>query len=160
MTEDPRPSIRIRVGPLAFTATWEDRAAPRTCAAFRRLLPYRQRIIQARWSGEAGWIPLGDFDIGISRDPEELVTQTIGRHHQYPDGLMLFLGTMFAPVQDRDVPGQGFTHHPGDIVTIAAPGLGALVNSVGLATEAPEWRFGAAALMRNLAARGLLREDP
>jgi fumarylacetoacetate (FAA) hydrolase family protein len=92
----------------------------------------------------------------ISRDPAELVAQTIGRHHQYPDGLMLFLGTMFAPVQDRDAPGQGFTHHPGDLVTIAAPGLGALVNTVGLATEAPEWTFGAAALMRNLAARGLL----
>jgi fumarylacetoacetate (FAA) hydrolase family protein len=92
----------------------------------------------------------------ISRDPEDLVGQTIGRHHQYPDGLMLFLGTMFAPVQDRDAPGQGFTHHLGDVVTIAAPGFGALVNTVGLATEAPEWTFGAAALMRNLAGRGLI----
>ena len=60
----------------------------------------------------------------ISRDPADLVAQTIGRHHQYPDGFMLFLGTMFAPVQDRDGPGQGFTHHVGDVVTIAAPGLG------------------------------------
>ncbi len=92
----------------------------------------------------------------ISRDPADLVAQTVGRHHQYPDGLMLFLGTMFAPVQDRDGPGQGFTHHAGDVVTIAAPGLGALVNTVGLATEAPEWTFGAAALMRNLAGRGLI----
>jgi fumarylacetoacetate (FAA) hydrolase family protein len=92
----------------------------------------------------------------ISRDPADLVAQTIGRHHQYPDGLMLFLGTMFAPVQDRDAPGQGFTHHQGDVVTIAAPGLGALTNSVGLATEAPEWTFGMAALMRNLAGRGLI----
>ncbi len=92
----------------------------------------------------------------ISRDPADLVAQTIGRHHQYPDGLMLFLGTMFAPVQDRDGPGQGFTHHIGDVVTIAAPGFGALVNTVGLATEAPEWTFGAAALMRNLAGRGLI----
>jgi fumarylacetoacetate (FAA) hydrolase family protein len=92
----------------------------------------------------------------ISRDPEDLVAQTIGRHHQYPDGFMLFLGTMFAPVQDRDAPGQGFTHHGGDLVTIAAPGLGNLVNTVGLATEAPEWTFGTAALMRNLARRGLL----
>jgi len=92
----------------------------------------------------------------ISRDPLDLVAQTIGRHHQYPDGLVLFLGTMFAPVQDRDAPGQGFTHHVGDVVTIAAPGLGSLVNTVGLATEAPEWTFGAAALMRNLAGRGLL----
>ncbi len=92
----------------------------------------------------------------ISRDPADLVAQTIGRHHQYPDGLMLFCGTMFAPVQDRDAPGQGFTHHKGDTVTIAAPGLGALVNTVGLATEAPEWTFGTGALMRNLAGRGLI----
>ena len=73
MTADPQPSIRIRVGPLAFTATWEDVAAPLTCAAFRRLLPYRQRIIQARWSGEAGWIPLGDFDLGVG--PENLTSE-------------------------------------------------------------------------------------
>jgi hypothetical protein len=58
-------TIRIDVGPLAFTARWEAAAAPRTCAAFRRLLPYRQRIIQARWSGEAGWVPLGDLDLGV-----------------------------------------------------------------------------------------------
>ena len=90
----------------------------------------------------------------ISRDPADLVGQTIGRHHQYPDGFMLFLGTMFAPVQDRDAKGQGFTHHGGDVVTISAPGLGALVNTVGLSTEAPEWTFGAAALMRNLGRPG------
>lgn len=92
----------------------------------------------------------------ISRDPADLVAQTRGRHHQYPDGFMLYCGTMFAPVQDRDGPGQGFTHHIGDRVTISAPGLGALVNTVRLATEAPEWTFGTAALMRNLAGRGLL----
>ncbi|MEO6299391.1 MAG: fumarylacetoacetate hydrolase family protein [Paracoccaceae bacterium] len=92
----------------------------------------------------------------ISRDPESLVAQTIGRHHQYPDGFMLYCGTMFAPVQDRDGPGQGFTHHIGDRVTIAAPELGALVNTVRLATEAPEWTFGTSALMRNLSGRGLL----
>jgi hypothetical protein len=57
--------VEIRVGALAFAARWEETGAPRTCAAFRRLLPYRQRIIQARWSGEAGWIPLGDFDLGV-----------------------------------------------------------------------------------------------
>jgi fumarylacetoacetate (FAA) hydrolase family protein len=92
----------------------------------------------------------------ISRDPEDLVSQTIGRHHQYPDGFMLYLGTMFAPVQDRDGPGQGFTHHAGDRVTVAADALGRLENRVRLATEAPEWTFGIAALMGNLAARGLL----
>ncbi len=92
----------------------------------------------------------------ISRDPEDLVRQTIGRHHQYPDGFMLYCGTMFAPVQDRDGPGQGFTHHIGDTVTIATPALGALTNTVRLSTEAPEWTFGTAALMRNLAGRDLL----
>ena len=60
--------LRIRLGPLAFTARWEEAAAPRTCAGFRRLLPYRQRIIQARWSGEAGWIPLGDLDLGVGAE--------------------------------------------------------------------------------------------
>jgi len=92
----------------------------------------------------------------ISRDPLDLVAQTIGRHHQYPDGFMLYCGTMFAPVQDRDGPGQGFTHHIGDTVTIAAPALGALTNVVRLSTEAPPWTFGTAALMRNLAGRGLI----
>ncbi len=92
----------------------------------------------------------------ISRDPANLVSQTIGRHHQYPDGFMLFLGTMFAPTQDRNVPGEGFTHKVGDVVTISTPALGALVNTVELATECPEWTFGVADLMRNLASRGLL----
>jgi fumarylacetoacetate (FAA) hydrolase family protein len=92
----------------------------------------------------------------ISRDPADLVRQTCGRHHQYPDGFMLYLGTLFAPVQDRDAPGQGFTHHMGDVVTIFATALGTLVNTVRLATEAPEWTFGTAALMRNLAGRGLI----
>ena len=91
----------------------------------------------------------------ISRDPLDLVAQTISAHH-YPDGFMLYCGTMFAPVQDRDGPGQGFTHHLGDRVTIAAAPLGALTNTVRLATEAPPWTFGTAALMRNLAGRGLL----
>ena len=92
----------------------------------------------------------------ISRDPADLVCQTIGRHHQYPDGLMLFLGTLFAPTQDRETPGGGFTHKLGDVVTIASEKLGTLTNTVRLATECPEWRFGASHLMRNLARRGLL----
>ncbi|MHA7772960.1 fumarylacetoacetate hydrolase family protein [Roseibium sp. M-1] len=92
----------------------------------------------------------------ISRDPEDLVRQTIGRHHQYPDGVMLFLGTLFAPTKDRDVPGEGFTHKLGDIVTIACPGLGHLQNKVRLSTECAEWTFGISQLMRNLARRRLL----
>ncbi len=92
----------------------------------------------------------------ISRDPADLVAQTRGRHHQYPDGFMLYCGTMFAPVQDRDGPGQGFTHHAGDVVTISAVELGSLINTVRLSTEAPEWTFGTRAMMANLARRGLL----
>jgi fumarylacetoacetate (FAA) hydrolase family protein len=92
----------------------------------------------------------------ISRDPEALVAAMMGPHHQYPDGAVLFLGTMFAPIEDRDAPGQGFTHHDGDVVTIASEKLGALVNVVTSCERAPPWTFGTAALMRNLAGRGLL----
>jgi len=92
----------------------------------------------------------------ISRDPLDLVSQAIGPHHAYPDGLMLFLGTMFAPTQDRHGPGQGFTHVVGDRVTISAPELGALHNRVVHADQAPRWTFGIGALMRNLAGRGIL----
>jgi fumarylacetoacetate (FAA) hydrolase family protein len=92
----------------------------------------------------------------ISRTPQQLVDATIGAHHQYPDGFVLFLGTMFAPVEDRDAKGKGFTHKVGDIVTIETPSLGRLVNRVNLCTEIAPWTFGAGALMRNLAKRGLL----
>jgi len=91
----------------------------------------------------------------ISRDPEELVRQARSEHC-YPDGFALFLGTLFAPVQDRDEPGRGFTHKVGDIVTIATPKLGTLVNRVTTSDRAPAWTFGIGALMRNLAGRGLL----
>ena len=96
----------------------------------------------------------------ISRDPLDIVTHAIGAHHDYPDGLMLFLGTMFAPVQDRFGPGQGFTHAVGDRVTIHAPELGALVNRVVHSQDAARWEFGIGALMRNLAQRGLLQRLP
>lgn len=92
----------------------------------------------------------------ISRDPLDLVAQTIGASHQYPDGIALFTGTLFAPTQDRDQPGQGFTHKPGDRVMIRSPKLGALINSVTTSDKATPWTFGFSALMRNLAARGLL----
>ena len=92
----------------------------------------------------------------ISRDPADLVAQTIGTNHQYPDGFLLFCGTMFAPIQDRNGKGQGFTHKIGDIVTIATPKLGALVNRVTTSKAAAPWEFGIRDLMRNLAARGLL----
>jgi fumarylacetoacetate (FAA) hydrolase family protein len=92
----------------------------------------------------------------ISRDPADLVAQTVNPSHQYPDGLVLYLGTMFAPIKDRAGPGQGFTHRQGDVVTIASPSLGTLVNLVEATDRIAPWAFGLGALMRNLAARGLL----
>ncbi|HEY1243403.1 MAG TPA: fumarylacetoacetate hydrolase family protein [Hyphomicrobiaceae bacterium] len=92
----------------------------------------------------------------ISRDPAELVGETLNRSHQYPDGVMLFLGTMFVPTKEREGGGGGFTHREGDIVTIRAAKLGTLVNRVGRSDAAPEWTFGTRALMANLAARGLI----
>ena len=107
--------------------------------------------------GEDGFVLNGASSMSkISRDPADIVAQTIGRHHQYPDGFFLFLGTLFAPTEDRDAAGQGFTHHTGDTVTISEPSLGCLKNTVRLSTECPEWTFGTGALMRNLAQRGLL----
>ena len=104
--------------------------------------------------GEDGFVLEGHSSISkISRDPEDLVSQTIGPTHQYPDGFALFLGTMFAPVKDRDVAGEGFTHKRGDIVTIAAPKLGKLVNRMLPSDECEHWQFGLGALMRNLAGR-------
>jgi fumarylacetoacetate (FAA) hydrolase family protein len=91
----------------------------------------------------------------ISRDPLDLVAQTLNENHQYPDGLMLFLGTLFAPTQDRDAPGEGFTHKVGDRVLIRSARLGGLANRVTTADAAPPWTFGVRALMRSLAARGL-----
>lgn len=92
----------------------------------------------------------------ISRPLEDLVSQTMGAHHQYPDGIALYLGTMFAPVQDRHAPGLGFTHDVDDIVEISEPRLGMLRNRVTHAEDAPPWAFGLADLFRNLASRGLL----
>ena len=92
----------------------------------------------------------------ISRNPLELVEHTIGACHQYPDGVMLFLGTMFAPTVDRFAAGKGFTHTVGDIVTVATPALGSLVNRVNYSDAIAPWTFGTVALMKNLAQRGLL----
>jgi fumarylacetoacetate (FAA) hydrolase family protein len=93
----------------------------------------------------------------ISRSPESLVAAAIGRHHQYPDGFVLYLGTMFAPVKDREGPGKGFTHRMGDVVSISTPSLGTLSNTVRLSTECAPWTYGASSLMRDLSKAGLLR---
>ncbi len=117
----------------------------------------RATTVSLRVDGPDGFVLRGESSLArISRDPLELVAQLIGPHHQYPDGVLLFLGTMFAPTEDRGAPGQGFTHATGDRVTIAAPRLGALVNRIRPTHECEPWTFGIGALMRNLAARGLL----
>ena len=117
----------------------------------------RRSVVRLEIDGEDGFRLEGVSELErISRDPAELVQQVVGAHHQYPDGFVLYLGTMFAPVDDRDAPGRGFTHRDGDLVRISAPMLGTLVNRVRPSESAAPWTFGIDALMRNLAARGLL----
>jgi fumarylacetoacetate (FAA) hydrolase family protein len=117
----------------------------------------RRITVALEVTGPEGFTLEGSSSLSkISRDPLDLVSQAVGVHHDYPDGFMLFLGTMFAPTQDRHGPGQGFTHVVGDRVRIAAPELGALFNRVVHADQAPRWTFGLSALMRNLSGRGLL----
>jgi len=120
----------------------------------------RSTTVTLRVEGEDGFVLDGASSIArISRDPADLVAQMVNAHHRYPDGAALFLGTMFAPIEDRDAPGQGFTHKSGDIVTIAAPALGRLVNRIRPTDQCEPWTFGIGALMRNLARRGLLGRD-
>jgi fumarylacetoacetate (FAA) hydrolase family protein len=117
----------------------------------------RSAVVELEIEGEDGFVLSGRSLMSeISRDPQELVRQALSEHH-YPDGFALFLGTLFAPTDDRDEPGRGFTHKKGDVVRISAPKLGALVNRVTTSKEAPPWRFGVRELMRNLASRGLLQ---
>ncbi|MBN3785898.1 fumarylacetoacetate hydrolase family protein [Burkholderia sp. Ac-20353] len=117
----------------------------------------RRATVALRVEGEDGFVLHGTSSMDeITRDPLDLVAQAIGATHQYPDGAMLFLGTLFAPVEDRDTAGGGFTHKAGDIVTISSRLLGTLVNRVGTSERIAPWTFGMRALMANLAARGLL----
>ena len=116
----------------------------------------RDAVVDLRIEGTEGYVLTGTSTMReISRDPDDLVAQALSEH-QYPDGFVLFLGTLFAPVQDRDEPGRGFTHKPGDVVRIATPSLGELVNTVTTSKAADPWAFGIRDLMRNLARRGLL----
>ncbi|AQS47209.1 fumarylacetoacetate hydrolase [Thioclava nitratireducens] len=113
-------------------------------------------VVTLRVRGTDGFEMAGESRMeAISRSPAELARQMLNRSHQYPDGAVLFLGTLFAPVQDRRAPGQGFTHETGDEVEIASPRLGALVNCVARCDACPEWVFGSRALIANLVARGL-----
>lgn len=117
----------------------------------------RKAHLEMRIEGADGYVLDGASAMSqISRDPAELVAATMGGNHQYPDGFVLLLGTMFAPAEDRDAPGKGFTHKPEDLVTIRTPRLGALRNRVRHCPDCAPWSFGATALMRNLAERGLL----
>ncbi|NBA96912.1 fumarylacetoacetate hydrolase family protein [Pseudomonas sp. R5(2019)] len=117
----------------------------------------RHCVVDLDVEGDDGFIMHGSSSMEqISRDPLELVAQTVSRDHQYPDGFMLFLGTLFAPTQDREEPGSGFTHKQGDSVSIGSPLLGTLHNRVTYSNEATPWTFGLRALIGNLAARGLV----
>jgi fumarylacetoacetate (FAA) hydrolase family protein len=117
----------------------------------------RRCVVDLRVEGEDGYILDGSSSMDqISRDPLDLVGQAINRNHQYPDGFLLFLGTLFAPTEDRDTAGSGFTHKLGDRVSIRSAQLGALHNRVNHSDVVPPWEFGVLALLKNLGARGLL----
>jgi fumarylacetoacetate (FAA) hydrolase family protein len=117
----------------------------------------REAVVELQIEGAEGFELSGRSTMkDISRDPADLVAQTVNSNHQYPDGFVLFLGTLFAPVEDRDEPGRGFTHKVGDVVRVSSAKLGTLVNTVVTCDTAPPWTVGITALMRNLASRGLL----
>jgi len=116
----------------------------------------RKAQLSLKITGEDRFVLEGASDMAaISRDPLDLAGQTLSPHHQYPDGVFLMCGTLFAPIQDREAPGQGFTHKLGDWVEIASPKLGRLINRVSRTDQAPPWTFGVRALMANLASRGI-----
>jgi len=117
----------------------------------------RQAVITVKVAGTDGFVMEGSSSMAkISRDPLDIAGQALNGTHQYPDGFMLFLGTMFAPIQDREKPGQGFTHHIGDAVSISSPKLGTLWNRVDHSDKIAPWSFGANALMKNLVHRQLV----
>ena len=117
----------------------------------------RQCDLSLKVQGPEGFVMQGSSSLSqISRDPLDLVGQAMGPCHQYPDGMMLFLGTMFAPTQDRHGPGQGFTHVVGDVVSVSTPKLGTLTNTITTSDQAAPWVYGISALMGDLARRGLL----
>jgi fumarylacetoacetate (FAA) hydrolase family protein len=117
----------------------------------------RRAVVRLEIEGEEGFRLEGKSSMSeISRDPAELVAQTLSKNHQYPDGFALFLGTLFAPVQDRGAKGLGFTHKVNDVVRVSSERFGVLENKVTTCDRAPPWAFGITELMQNLAGRGLL----
>ena len=120
------------------------------------LTDVRAASVDLTIEGPEGYRLEGTNDMSqISRDPTDLVDQCLSEHH-YPDGFVLFCGTLFAPTQDRDEPGAGFTHKVGDVVTISSERIGTLRNTVTLSSRATPWRMGVAAFATNLAERGLI----
>lgn len=118
----------------------------------------RRAIVNLRVDGPEGYVLHGTSSMDqIARDPLDLVAQTIGANHQYPDGFVLFLGTLFAPIEDRNTPGGGFTHSYGDLVTISSEKLGTLINRVNRSDRIEPWTIGVRALFASLAARGLAK---
>ena len=116
----------------------------------------RAATVRLEVEGADGFAMTGESSMRlISRDPEDLAAQTLSAH-QYPDGFALYLGTMFAPVEDRGAAGKGFTHKIGDRVRVSSDRLGVLENIVDTCDQAPPWTLGVGGLMRNLAQRGLL----
>jgi fumarylacetoacetate (FAA) hydrolase family protein len=117
----------------------------------------RRTRVEVEVVGDDGFSVRGGYDLTqISRDPLDLAGQAVNRNHQYPDGLVLFLGTAFAPTQDRGEAGRGFTHKLNDVVTVSSPTLGALSNRVNYCDRIAPWTFGITELMTSLAARGLM----
>jgi len=117
----------------------------------------RTAVVTLRVEGPDGFSLEGSSSLAkISRDLADLSAQMLGKHHQYPDGAVLYTGTMYSPIKDRDAPGKGFTHKMGDIVTVHTPKLGSIVSRMQSAYDCPPWTFGASHLMRNLAKRGLI----
>ncbi|MFK3973873.1 fumarylacetoacetate hydrolase family protein [Pseudomonas sp. NPDC087358] len=117
----------------------------------------RNCVVDLQVKGDDGYVMKGSSSMSqISRDPEDIAAQTLNANHQYPDGFLLYLGTLFAPTEDRDHVGGGFTHKLGDQVSISSRLLGSLHNEVTHSSRATPWTFGVGALFRNLAARGLV----
>ena len=117
----------------------------------------RNAVLDLKIDGPEGYELVGRSTMAdISRDPLDLIAQAMSEHH-YPDGFVLMLGTLFAPTQDRDTPGRGFTHKVGDVVKVSSPKLGCLENRVTYSKDARHWTFGISDLMQNLADRGLLK---
>jgi fumarylacetoacetate (FAA) hydrolase family protein len=117
----------------------------------------RQLDVRLRVEGSDGFVMDGFSSMrNISRDPVDLINHAYGDHHQYPDGFVLFTGTLFSPTQDRHAAGAGFAHEQGDRVAISTPQLGALRNVVTFSQSAPRWTTGIWEFVTNLRSRALL----